>query len=144
MARCRFEGIGNAAVPDAILDKPGPLDDHEWAFMRRQTMIGERIIRRQRLRPRPAATGGNSACSRDGSEAHAVQRADVSTRPELVGDVLVVMRRLANHPRGRLRARGRRLCRLVDGGVVVESGTPAEVLVRPRHERTRAFLSKVL
>ena len=30
--------------PDAILDKPGPLDDDEWAFMRRHTIIGERIL----------------------------------------------------------------------------------------------------
>ena len=36
--------IGKAAVPDAILDKPGPLDDEEWAFMRRHTLIGERIL----------------------------------------------------------------------------------------------------
>ena len=36
--------IGKAAVPDAILDKPGPLDDDEWAFMRRHTIIGERIM----------------------------------------------------------------------------------------------------
>ena len=36
--------IGKAAVPDAILDKPGPLDDDEWAFMRRHTVIGERIL----------------------------------------------------------------------------------------------------
>ena len=36
--------IGKAAVPDAILDKPGPLDEHEWAFMRRHTIIGERIM----------------------------------------------------------------------------------------------------
>ena len=32
----------------------------------------------------------------------------------------------------------------MDGGVVVEQGPPAEVLDRPRHERTRAFLAKVL
>jgi polar amino acid transport system ATP-binding protein len=32
----------------------------------------------------------------------------------------------------------------MDGGVVVESGKPADVLGNPRHERTRAFLSKVL
>jgi polar amino acid transport system ATP-binding protein len=32
----------------------------------------------------------------------------------------------------------------IDGGVVVESGPPAEVLDQPREERTRAFLSKVL
>jgi two-component system cell cycle response regulator len=36
--------IGKAALPDAILDKPGPLDDEEWAFMRRHTLIGERIL----------------------------------------------------------------------------------------------------
>jgi diguanylate cyclase (GGDEF)-like protein len=36
--------IGKAAVPDAILDKPGPLDDDEWEFMRRHTLIGERIL----------------------------------------------------------------------------------------------------
>src|SRR3712207_7065738 len=28
----------------AILDKPGPLDDEEWAFMRQHTLIGERIL----------------------------------------------------------------------------------------------------
>lgn len=36
--------IGKTAIPDAILNKPGPLDDDEWAFMRRHTLIGERII----------------------------------------------------------------------------------------------------
>jgi polar amino acid transport system ATP-binding protein len=33
---------------------------------------------------------------------------------------------------------------LMDEGIVVEAGTPAEVLGAPRHERTKAFLSKVL
>jgi polar amino acid transport system ATP-binding protein len=32
----------------------------------------------------------------------------------------------------------------MDDGVVVETGRPGEVLSNPRHERTRAFLSKVL
>jgi putative nucleotidyltransferase with HDIG domain len=36
--------VGKVAVPDAILCKPGPLDDAEWAFIRRHTLIGERII----------------------------------------------------------------------------------------------------
>jgi len=36
--------IGKAAIPDAILFKPGPLDADEWAFMRRHTIIGERIL----------------------------------------------------------------------------------------------------
>jgi polar amino acid transport system ATP-binding protein len=32
----------------------------------------------------------------------------------------------------------------VDGGVIVEEGDPREVLANPRHDRTKAFLSKVL
>jgi diguanylate cyclase (GGDEF)-like protein len=36
--------MGKVAIPDAILDKPGPLDDAEWEFMRRHTIIGERIL----------------------------------------------------------------------------------------------------
>lgn len=35
---------GKAAIPDEILHKPGRLDDDEWAFMRRHTLIGERIL----------------------------------------------------------------------------------------------------
>lgn len=36
--------IGKLAIPDSILGKPGPLDDDEWSFMRRHTLIGERIL----------------------------------------------------------------------------------------------------
>ena len=36
--------IGKVAIPDAILSKPGPLDPREWEFIRRHTLIGERII----------------------------------------------------------------------------------------------------
>ena len=36
--------VGKAAVPDAILNKPGPLDDEEWVFMRRHPIIGERVL----------------------------------------------------------------------------------------------------
>jgi two-component system, cell cycle response regulator len=36
--------IGKVAIPDAILDKPGALDDDEWAFVRQHTIIGERIV----------------------------------------------------------------------------------------------------
>jgi HD-GYP domain-containing protein (c-di-GMP phosphodiesterase class II) len=36
--------IGKVAIPDAIITKPGALTDDEWAFMRRHTIIGERII----------------------------------------------------------------------------------------------------
>jgi diguanylate cyclase (GGDEF)-like protein len=36
--------IGKAAVPDAILNKPAPLNEEEWQFMRRHTLVGERIL----------------------------------------------------------------------------------------------------
>ncbi len=72
--------------------------------------------------------------------------------PELVGDVLDVMRQLAGdgmtmivvtHEIGFAREVGDNLV-FMDGGVVVETGNPREVLANPREERTRAFLSKVL
>jgi two-component system, cell cycle response regulator len=36
--------IGKVAVPDAILHKPGPLDEAEWAYIRQHTIVGERIV----------------------------------------------------------------------------------------------------
>jgi polar amino acid transport system ATP-binding protein len=72
--------------------------------------------------------------------------------PELVGDVLDVMRQLARdgmtmvvvtHEIGFAREAGDKLV-FMDGGVVVETGKPREVIANPREERTRAFLSKVL
>jgi polar amino acid transport system ATP-binding protein len=72
--------------------------------------------------------------------------------PELVGDVLDVMRNLAadgmtmivvTHEIGFAREVGDSVV-FMDDGVVVESGNPREVIANPRHERTRAFLSKVL
>jgi diguanylate cyclase (GGDEF)-like protein len=36
--------VGKMAIPEQILHKPGPLDDDEWAFVRRHPLIGERII----------------------------------------------------------------------------------------------------
>ena len=72
--------------------------------------------------------------------------------PELVGEVLDVMRRLAldgmtmvvvTHEMGFAREVGDSLV-FMDDGVVVEAGEPKEVLLRPQHQRTRAFLSKVL
>jgi polar amino acid transport system ATP-binding protein len=72
--------------------------------------------------------------------------------PELVGDVLDAMRRLARdgmtmivvtHEVGFAREVADTVV-FMDGGVVVESGKPADVLGNPRHERTRSFLTKVL
>ena len=36
--------VGKVAIPDEILNKRGPLDEAEWAFIRRHTLIGERIV----------------------------------------------------------------------------------------------------
>ncbi|HEU0131935.1 MAG TPA: amino acid ABC transporter ATP-binding protein [Mycobacteriales bacterium] len=72
--------------------------------------------------------------------------------PELVGEVLDVMKGLARdgmtmvvvtHEMGFAREVGDRVV-FMDGGVVVEQGAPREVFANPRHERTKAFLSKIL
>ena len=72
--------------------------------------------------------------------------------PELVGDVLAVMRELAHegmtmmvvtHEMGFAREAGDKLV-FMDGGVIVEEGDPTEVLANPQHRRTQDFLSKVL
>lgn len=45
MARAaELHDIGKVAIPDTILNKPGPLDEQEWAFMRSHTIVGERIL----------------------------------------------------------------------------------------------------
>ena len=36
--------VGKLAIPEEILEKPGPLTDREWEFVRRHTLIGERIV----------------------------------------------------------------------------------------------------
>jgi HD-GYP domain-containing protein (c-di-GMP phosphodiesterase class II) len=36
--------VGKVAMPDAILQKPGPLTDVEWSFMRQHTIAGDRIL----------------------------------------------------------------------------------------------------
>ena len=36
--------VGKLAIPEEILNKPGPLSDDEWKFVRRHTLIGERIL----------------------------------------------------------------------------------------------------
>ena len=72
--------------------------------------------------------------------------------PELVGEVLAVMKKLASegmtmivvtHEMGFAREVADELV-FMDGGVIVESGPPRDVLASPQHERTKAFLSKVM
>ncbi len=72
--------------------------------------------------------------------------------PELVGEVLAVMKKLASegmtmivvtHEMGFAREVADELV-FMDGGVVVERGEPVELMRNPQHERTKAFLSKVM
>ena len=72
--------------------------------------------------------------------------------PELVGDVLDVMRALADegmtmvvvtHEMGFAREVGDSMV-FMDEGVIIESGPPKQVLSSPTHERTQAFLSRIL
>jgi polar amino acid transport system ATP-binding protein len=72
--------------------------------------------------------------------------------PELVKDVLDVMKDLAKqgmtmivvtHEMGFAREVADRIV-FIDEGVIVESGTPADVISNPQHARTRAFMSKIL
>jgi polar amino acid transport system ATP-binding protein len=72
--------------------------------------------------------------------------------PELVGEVLAVMKNLASegmtmvvvtHEMGFAREVADKLV-FMDGGVIVETGNPREVMANPKHERTKAFLSKVM
>jgi polar amino acid transport system ATP-binding protein len=75
-----------------------------------------------------------------------------SLDPELVGEVLEVMKALARegktmvvvtHEIAFAREVADRIA-MMDGGEIIEIGTPAELLGHPRHERTRTFISKVL
>ncbi len=45
LAAAQLHDIGKVGMGTEILNKPGPLDDHEWSLIRRHTVIGERIIR---------------------------------------------------------------------------------------------------
>ena len=72
--------------------------------------------------------------------------------PEMVNEVLDVMKELANegmtmavvtHEMGFAREVGDRVC-FVDGGIILEQGTPEDIFNHPKEERTKNFLSKVL
>ena len=72
--------------------------------------------------------------------------------PEMVGDVLDVMKQLARegmtmvvvtHEMGFAAEMGDRVL-FIDGGYIVEENVPKELFGNPQHERTKAFLSKVL
>ena len=68
--------IGKIHIPDAIINKPGPLDEAEWALMKTHTIVGQRMLDRvggllgtsgSSCAPRTSAT--TAAATRTGSRA---------------------------------------------------------------------------
>jgi two-component system cell cycle response regulator len=72
--------IGKVAIPDAIITKPAALTDEEWAFMRRHTLIGERIL------AAAPALGGAARLVRSSHEAW-----DGSGYPDALADVEIAL-----------------------------------------------------
>ena len=75
-----------------------------------------------------------------------------SLDPELVGEVLIVMKELADegmtmivvtHEMGFARDVGNRVL-FIDDGVIVEAASPAQLFTSPQNERTKRFLGRVL
>jgi polar amino acid transport system ATP-binding protein len=125
----------------------------------RATELLERVGMADKLHTHPAQLSGGQqqrvAIARALAMAPKLMLFDEPTSaldPELVGEVLDVMRDLAadgmtmvvvTHEIGFAREAADTVA-FMDDGVVVETGPPGAVLSHPRHERTRAFLSKVL
>jgi two-component system cell cycle response regulator len=91
--------VGKVAIPDAILGKPGPLTEAEWRFVRRHTLIGERIILAAPALARVATLVRSSHERWDGSgypDALAGEAIPVGARIVAVADAFAAM--LAGRP----------------------------------------------
>jgi diguanylate cyclase (GGDEF)-like protein len=86
--------VGKVAIPDAILGKPGPLTAEEWRFVRRHTLIGERIILAAPALARVATLVRSSHERWDGTgypDALAGEAIPVGARIVAVGDAFAAM-----------------------------------------------------
>ena len=101
---------------------------------------------------RAAAAGRDRARTGDEPQAHAVRRGDIGIDPELVGEVLAVMRQLANegmtmivvtHEMDFARDVADRVI-FMDCGAIVSISSAGVVFPNPRSPRTRQFLQSVL
>ena len=99
----------------------------------------------------PAAARRHRAGAGDGPELMLFDEPTSALDPELVGDVLSVMRDLAadgmtmmvvTHEMAFAREVADRVI-FMDGGVIVEQGTPEEVIGNPKEERTKKFLNMI-
>ena len=127
-----------SALADALLDKVGLSDKREEYPARLSGGQQQRVAIARALAMDPKLMLFDEPTS--------------ALDPELVGEVLDVMKQLARdgmtmivvtHEMGFAREVGDSLV-FMDDGVVVERGQPREMFAKPQHERTHAFLSKIL
>jgi polar amino acid transport system ATP-binding protein len=156
----RFNLFPHLSALENVMEAPCRVRREDRATVRaRAVALLERVGLTVKANARPAELSGGQqqrvAIARALAMTPKVMLFDEATSaldPELVGEVLDVMRGLARdgmtmvvvtHEMGFAREAGDQLV-FMDGGVIVEAGRPREVLANPQHERTKAFLSKVL
>jgi polar amino acid transport system ATP-binding protein len=156
----RFNLFGHLTALENVMEAPRRVRGEKNSDCRdRAHALLERVGLAHRANAKPAEMSGGQqqrvAIARALAMRPKVMLFDEPTSaldPELVGEVLEVMRDLARdgmtmlvvtHEMGFAREIGDRLT-FMDDGSVVESGPPREVLANPQHERTKLFLSKVL
>jgi ABC-type polar amino acid transport system ATPase subunit len=114
--------------------------------------LGSAIDRAQSSRCAGCAACRDRPRAGDEPQAELFDEPTSALDPELVGDVLGVMKKLAEegmtmvvvtHEMGFAREVANQLV-FMDEGIIMESGNPREMMANPQHERTKAFLSKVL
>ena len=156
----RFNLFPHRTAVENVMEAPVYVKRRDKAEARQQALaLLERVGLADQRRPvpgdplrRPAAAGGDRAGAGDGADVMLFDEPTSALDPELVGEVLDVMKGLAaegmtmivvTHEIGFAREVCDRVV-FMDDGVVVEEGPPAEVFDRPQHARTQSFLSKVL
>jgi len=96
--------------------------------------------------------GGDRPGTGDETEDHALRRAHLGARPEMIGEVLQVMKDLAlsgmtmmvvTHEMGFAREVSHRVI-FMDHGTVLEEASPEEFFKNPQHERAKQFLKQIL
>jgi polar amino acid transport system ATP-binding protein len=156
----RFNLFPHLSAIENVMEAPRQVRREQATTVRERAMaLLDRVGLTEKADARPAQLSGGQQQRVAIARALAMQpkvmlfdEATSALDPELVGEVLDVMRNLARegmtmvvvtHEMGFAREVGDQLV-FMDGGVVVESGAPRVVLGNPQHDRTKAFLSKVL
>jgi polar amino acid transport system ATP-binding protein len=156
----RFNLFPHLSAIENVMEAPRQVRREQVATVRERAMaLLDRVGLTEKADARPAQLSGGQQQRVAIARALAMQpkvmlfdEATSALDPELVGEVLDVMRNLARegmtmvvvtHEMGFAREVGDQLV-FMDGGVIVEAGLPRDILGNPQHERTKAFLSKVL